>query len=66
VPAEWGSFKIHYRYKSSVYEIHFTQDAGVGEMSVKEGDIELTDKKINLEDDGRKREIRIVLYRGKA
>ncbi|MBL0105351.1 MAG: cyclic beta 1-2 glucan synthetase [Bacteroidetes bacterium] len=64
VPAEWGSFKIHYRYKSSTYEIHFTQDPGVGEMLVKDGGVELADKRIKLEDDGRKREIQITLYRG--
>ncbi len=65
VPAEWGSFKIHYRYKSSVYNISFTQDSGVGAMTVKENNIDFENNKIALVDDGATHEVKIVLYRGK-
>ncbi len=65
VPAEWGSFKIHYRYKTSVYNISFTQDSGVGEMTVKENNIAFENNKIDLVDDGATHEVKIVLYRGK-
>ncbi|MBK8584683.1 MAG: cyclic beta 1-2 glucan synthetase [Bacteroidetes bacterium] len=64
VPAEWGSFKIHYRYRSSTYHISFTQDPGVGDMLVKENDSILADKKITLVDDGQSHLVDIVLFRG--
>lgn len=64
VPVEWGSFKIHYKYKSSIYHISFIQNPEVGEMHLKENNIELPEKKITLVDDGMSHMVDIVIYRG--
>jgi cellobiose phosphorylase len=66
VPVEWGSFKIHYKYKSAVYHIAFIQDPGVGTMKIKANNEVLSDNFIILEDDGQSHNIDITLYRGKA
>ena len=64
VPIEWGSFKIHYKYKSSIYHISFIQNPEVGEMHVKENNIDIPEKKITLVDDGMSHVVDIVIYRG--
>ena len=49
---DWPGFKMHYRYRESVYHITVTQtDAENGEMSVIVDGVELSDKVISLVDD---------------
>jgi cyclic beta-1,2-glucan synthetase len=64
VPAEWESFKVHYRYKNTVYHISFMQKNTVGEMRVKMDGVEQTDKTITLEDDSISHEVEVVLFSG--
>jgi len=52
VPADWEGFKIHYRYRETVYHITATQShAGAEEMLVTVDGIEQCDKSIPLVDD---------------
>ncbi len=52
VPKEWESFKIHYRYKNTMYHIEFLQSDKAEEMLVTvDGNI-MEDKMITMQDDG--------------
>jgi cellobiose phosphorylase len=52
LPADWESFKVHYRYRETLYHITVLQTHnGSGETSVKVDGIELPDKAIPLVDD---------------
>ena len=64
VPKEWGSFKIHYRYKTSYYHISFLQELSSGEMEVKQNGELLEHDFIVLKDDGLEHSVEIVLHRG--
>ena len=59
-----GSFKIHYRYKSSYYHISFLQELSSGEMVVKQNGQLLDHDFILLNDDGLEHSVEIVLHRG--
>ena len=62
LPADWESFKLHYRYRETVYHITVvqTRDAAGG-MSVTLDGVEQTNKSIPLADDrrGHQAEVRI-------
>lgn len=64
IPEHWRSYEIHYRFKSSLYKIKI-ENASKGqshEVLVKEGDNLLSRSgEIALFDDGRSREILVVL-----
>jgi cellobiose phosphorylase len=52
LPADWDGFKMHYRYRETVYQIALLQmPAGNGEMRVSVDGIEQQDKTIPLVDD---------------
>jgi cellobiose phosphorylase len=52
IPAAWEGFKMHYRYRETVYHIEVLQtSAGNGEMHVSVDGIEQQDKSIPLVDD---------------
>jgi cellobiose phosphorylase len=52
LPAEWEGFKMHYRYRETVYHIDVLQTpAANGEMHVIVDSIEQHDKTIPLVDD---------------
>ena len=51
LPLEWESFKIHYRYRETVYHITVLQTGNVGPTGVIVDGVEQTDKAIPLLDD---------------
>jgi cyclic beta-1,2-glucan synthetase len=52
LPADWEFFKVHYRYRETVYHITILQErAGKGEMSVTVDGVEQHEKAITLVDD---------------
>jgi cyclic beta-1,2-glucan synthetase len=52
LPADWNGFKMHYRYRETVYHIEVLQTpAGNGEIYVRLDGIEQSDKTIPLVDD---------------
>jgi len=52
LPADWEGFKMHYRYRETVYHIAVAQtSAGNGEMRVTVDGVEQYDKAIHLVDD---------------
>jgi cellobiose phosphorylase len=66
VPADWEAFKVHYRYRETVYHIAVLQTrAGNGEMSVTVDGVEQHDKAIPLVDDRQEHsvEVRIAVNR---
>jgi cyclic beta-1,2-glucan synthetase len=67
LPADWEGFKIHYRYRETVYHIAVLQTpAGNGEMRVSVDGIAQPDKTIPLVDDRKEHwvEVRIPLKGG--
>jgi cellobiose phosphorylase len=67
LPADWEGFKMHYRYRETVYHITVLQTpAGKGEMRVTVDGIEQHDKTIPLVDDHKEHgvEVRIPVTAG--
>ena len=63
IPADWEGFKLHYRYRETVYHIEVLQKpAGNGEMRVSVDGVEQPDQAIPLVDDHREHwvEVRIA------
>ncbi len=60
VPAEWESYKIHYRYKNTVYHIVVIQNFNEKEMMVTVDGEDQADKLITLADDGREHNVQIT------
>ncbi|CAN5276581.1 glucoamylase family protein [soil metagenome] len=52
VPKEWESFKVHYRYKNTMYNIQVVQSGRSEETIVTVDGIIMDDKIISLKDDG--------------
>jgi cellobiose phosphorylase len=51
-PADWTGFKVHYRFRETVYHITILQSPnGDGEMSVKVDDVSSADKTVPLTND---------------
>jgi len=66
LPADWEAFKVHYRYRETLYHIAVLQTrAGNGEMSVTVDGVEQYDKAIPLVDDRQEHsvEVRITVNR---
>ncbi|WP_291988007.1 glucoamylase family protein [Candidatus Accumulibacter sp. ACC007] len=66
LPANWPSFKIHYRYRETVYHIAVSQEGidehgAHGSMSVTVDGEERNDRKIPLVDDHREHLVEVVL-----
>ena len=64
LPADWRAFKMHYRYRETVYHIVVTQkravdDAKIGEMSIMVDGVERVDKSIPLNDDRQEHSVEV-------
>jgi cyclic beta-1,2-glucan synthetase len=69
LPSDWKGFKMHYRYRETVYHINVLQmNADQGEMSVTVDGVQRPDKAIALIDDHREHavEVRIPALRTDA
>ena len=62
VPKDWESFKMHYRYKNTLYHIQITQIQGAGEMKMSLDFVSVNDGYISLIDDNKDHNIGITLY----
>ena len=62
-PQEWESFKIHYRYKNTVYHILVTQKNSTEEMIVTVDGLVQEDNTITLADDGIEHNVQIAFNR---
>ena len=61
VPAEWESFKLHYRYKNTLYHIVVVQKHSVPEMIVTLDAVEQTDRLIKLVDDEIEHHVQVII-----
>ena len=60
LPADWEGFKMHYRYRETVYHITVLQTpAGDGEMGVTVDGVEQPDKTIPLVDDRQEHQVEV-------
>ncbi len=67
LPADWQGFKIHYRYRETVYHIAVSQtvarDHGMsGVTSVTVDGVERHDKVVRLVDDHGEHRVRVAVY----
>ena len=62
VPKEWESFKIHYRYRNTIYHIIIVQKNEIGKQSITVDSVKQDDKIVLLTDDGNNHIIEIVLH----
>ncbi len=61
IPKEWESFKIHYRFKTSIYHITVTQKTGEPAMKVTVNGESQEDKMIWLKDDASEYDVQVML-----
>jgi len=66
IPEEWGSFKIHYRYKNTLYHIVITQNRSSEKTNAVLDDIQQQGNVITLTDDGTDHQVDITLSRKSA
>ena len=60
IPADWASFKVHYRYRETVYHISVLQTrGGNGETSVTLDSVERPDGAIPLVDDRQEHSVEV-------
>jgi cellobiose phosphorylase len=69
VPADWQTFKIHYRYRETVYHIAVSQirageEGASGRMSVRVDGVEGHDQAIHLVDDHREHVVEVNVPSG--
>ena len=63
LPADWKGFKVHYRYRETVYHIAVLQRAGRdGETRVTVDGVEQTDNAIPLVDDHQEHSVEVRIY----
>jgi cyclic beta-1,2-glucan synthetase len=62
IPAEWESFKVHYRYRNTVYHIAVLQKQGAQEMIVTADGMEQGDKMVTLTDDRGEHNVEVVVF----
>jgi len=63
LPADWEIFKVHYRYRETVYHITVLQErSGNGETSVTVDGVELHDKAIPLVDDRQEHSVEVRIH----
>jgi cellobiose phosphorylase len=62
VPGEWESFKVHYRYKNTVYHIAITQQNNAGKMIVTVDGVKQEERSIALTDDEQEHNVQIEIY----
>jgi len=66
LPADWKAFKMHYRYRETVYHIVVSQtraddDAKIGEMRVTVDGVERHDQAIPLVDDRQEHSVEVKI-----
>ncbi len=62
LPEDWKGFKVHYRYRATVYHIDVLQDrAGIGGAGVSADGVEQPDRAIALVDDRREHSVQVRL-----
>ncbi len=61
LPAEWESFKVHYRYRETIYHITVLQTRDGSAASVTVDGVEQSDKAITLVDDRREHAVEVRL-----
>lgn len=59
VPEEWGSFKVHYRYRNTVYHIAVTLNGSSNERTVTVDGVPQENKRITLVDDGVEHDVQV-------
>jgi len=60
LPADWKAFKVHYRYRETVYHISVLQTgAGNGEGSITVDGVERPDREIPLVDDRQEHSVEV-------
>ncbi len=62
IPKEWESFKLHYRYKNTVYHIAVIQQVGAQEMRVGVDGVMQADRMITLRDDGGEHNVEVIIF----
>ncbi|WP_367280319.1 glucoamylase family protein [Sulfuricaulis sp.] len=67
LPADWKAFKMHYRYRETVYHIIVSQTQGadnakIGEMRVTVDGVERHDQTIPLVDDRQEHSVEVRMY----
>jgi len=63
LPADWEVFKVHYRYRETIYHITVLQErSGNGETSVTVDGVELHDKAIPLVDDRQEHSVEVRIH----
>ncbi|MEP7169394.1 MAG: glycosyl hydrolase family 65 protein, partial [Bacteroidota bacterium] len=62
IPAEWESFKVHYRYRNTVYHIAVVQKQGTEEMIVTADGMEQGDKMVSLIDDRVEHNVEVITF----
>ena len=68
LPAEWPQFRLHYRYRETVYPILIVQhpargDAAAGFQRVRLDGVEMAERAITLVDDRRAHRVEVALWR---
>lgn len=63
VPAEWQTFKVHYRFQETIYHIVFEQKNEEGKMQITLDGKEQPDNAITLLDDSIDHTVNVTLYR---
>jgi cellobiose phosphorylase len=67
LPADWEVFKVHYRYRETIYHITVLQErSGNGETSVTVDGVELHDKAIPLVDDRQEHSVEVRIHVARA
>jgi cellobiose phosphorylase len=62
LPADWKAFKVHYRYRETVYHISLLQiRGGNGETSVTVDGVERADRAIPLVDDRQEHSVEVKI-----
>jgi cellobiose phosphorylase len=65
LPSHWKGFKMHYRYRETVYHIAVVQSqTGYDEMSVRVDGVEQHDKAVPLVDDHREHSVEVRVNAG--
>lgn len=63
LPSDWEMFKMHYRYRETIYHITVQQTlAGSGETSATVDGVEQHDKAISLVDDRQEHSVEVRIH----
>lgn len=61
IPKEWDSFKVHYRYRSSIYHIEVVRTYTSTEVMIKLDGVPQKDQMITLADDEREHQVYLAI-----